>query len=656
MTVERNSARCGCYTFDTLATMVVRLLLIALLSAAPAFSQEAVKNRAPLAPNVFNTLPLTAVKPQGWLKRQLQIQAQGQTGHLDEFWPSLALDSGWLGGQGESWERGPYFLDGLVPLAWLLDSVELKGKAQRWVNWTLENQRPDGNIGPVKNTDWWPIFVQLKVLAQYQEATGDARVVPLMQKYFAYMSQHIDERPLKEWAIYRWGDQIYTIAWLYNRTGDASLLELAKKLSRQGYDWKAHFADFQYPGKVTPQQANLKTHVVNNAMAMKTSGVWSWFSRDKADREAIYQLLKVMDQHHLMPGGVHGGDEHYAGRSPVQGTELCAVVEGMYSLELMTGVTGDAAFGDRLERMAFNALPGTFDTQMWAHQYDQQPNQVMVDIQRRDWTTNGPEANLYGLEPNFGCCTANFHQGWPKFAANLWMGTADDGLAAIAYGPSEVTATVRGGVKVKITEETEYPFRETVRLTVAPAKAAEFALVLRVPAWATKAAIEVNGKAEPGVKAGTFHRISRRWSAGDKITLRFPMEVRVTRWYNQTAAVERGPLVFSLRIGQEWKKLRDRGPTADWAVYATSPWNYALVLEGIEAAEAPVGEYPFGADSPPVVLKAKGRKLPGWQIQNGSAAPPPQSPVATSEPLETIELIPYGAAKLRITEFPVAGK
>jgi len=636
------------------------ILAVFSLSAADLrpVDQPAVKNRAPLVAAAFNPLPLTAVKPRGWLRRQLEIQAHGQSGHLDEFWPSLTSDSGWLGGTGESWERGPYFLDGLVPLAYLLDSVELKAKVLRWVNWTLENQRPDGAMGPVKNTDWWPNFVELKVLTQYYEATGDTRVPALMRRYFAYMAKSIDERPLKEWAIYRWGDQVLTIAWLYNRTGDAFLLDLARKLSRQGYNWKGHFADFQYPGKVTKEQAQLKTHVVNNAMAIKTSPVYSLFSADRSDRDALYQLLKVMDEHHLMPNGVHGGDEHYAGRSPVQGTELCAVVEAMFSLELATGITGDAALGDRLEKMTFNALPAAFDTQMWAHQYDQQPNQVLVDIQRRDWTTNGPESNLFGLEPNFGCCTANFHQGWPKFAANLWMATAEDGLAAVAYAPSEVAAVVRGGVRVKITEETQYPFKDRVDLRVEPAKAATFPLLVRVPAWAEKAVVEVNGKAESGVRAGAFHRIERRWQSGDRVLLRFPMDVRVTRWHNNSAAVERGPLVFSLRVGEEWRKLRERGMTADWAVSPTTAWNYALVLGdgAFQVKEGAVGEYPFGGESPAVRIAAKARKVPGWEMQNGSAAPPPQSPVTTGEPVETVDLIPYGAAKLRITAFPVASR
>ena len=465
----------------------------------------------PLAPNAYNPLPLTSVKPRGWLLRQLRIQANGLSGHLDEFWPDLGANSGWLGGTGESWERGPYFLDGLVPLAYLLEDAGLIAKARKWVAWTLEHQRPDGAIGPPSNQDWWPNMIMLKALTQYQEATADARVIPLMERYFAYQASHLSERPLKSWAAFRWPDELLSVLWLYNRTGDAKLLDLARQLRSQGHDWEGQFAHFAFTGKMAQPNLTLATHVVNNAMALKTAAAWWLVTRDPADKAALYRQFREMDQYHLLPNGIHSGDEHYAGRDPSQGSELCSVVETMFSVENILAVTGDAAFGDRLEKVTYNPLPGTFSADMWAHQYDQQPNQVMCTLARRNWTNNGPDSNLFGLEPNFGCCTSNMHQGWPKFVASLWMATPDQGLAAMAYGPSEVTATVRGRVPVTIAEETGYPFRESIRLRVAPASPVAFPLELRIPAWADAARVSVNGQPQAGIRPGAFLRLERTW-------------------------------------------------------------------------------------------------------------------------------------------------
>jgi uncharacterized protein len=639
---------------------------LAAAPAAPAPPPPAwrtpVKNRAPLRPAAFTMLPLGSVKPTGWLRRQLEIQADGLTGHLDEFWKDVGPESAWLGGAGEGWERGPYFLDGLTPLAYLLDNPRLVAKVQKWVNWTLTHQRPDGYIGPEKNNGWWPRMIMLKVLAQYYEATGDQRVIPVLSRYFDYQRRTMATRPLETWARHRWGDQLLVVLWLYNRTGDAHLLELAHMLHDQGFDWKRHFTHFNYPNKMAKADCNQDTHVVNNAMSLKTFTAWWQVSGDQSDRASLTRELEVMDRYHGLPNGVHSGDEHYAGLSPSQGTELCAVVEAMFSLENDLAILGDAHLGDRLEKMAFNPLPGAFSGDMWSHQYDQQPNQVLCDINPRQWTNNGPESNLFGLEPNFGCCTSNLHQGWPKFAANLWMATPGGGLAAVAYAPSEATTTVRGGVPVTIREQTEYPFRSKIAFTILPRGPARFPLVLRIPSWAAGATVRVNGRALAGdapVRPGAWHTIDRLWRAGDQVELDLPMAVRVSRWYNNSVAIERGPLVYSLRIGEQWNKLRDKSPAADWEVKPTTAWNYALALDpaqpdkSVEVVELPLGALFFSPQSAPVELRVKARKLPAWNMANGSAAPPPQSPVSSAEPVETVTLVPYGAAKLRITAFPL---
>ena len=204
-----------------------------------------------LTGGAFQPLPLGEVRPLGWLRRQLRVQADGMGGHLDEFWPDVSATSGWLGGKGESWERGPYFLDGLVPLSVLLNDDVLKAKAQRFVEWTLTHQAVDGMIGPASNDDWWPRMVMVKALAQYQEATGDPRVIPVLTKYFRHQLVAMPRRPLKEWGRFRWQDEVLVIEWLYERTQDPDLLKLAALLKEQGYDWEASFVDFKYtePGR-----------------------------------------------------------------------------------------------------------------------------------------------------------------------------------------------------------------------------------------------------------------------------------------------------------------------------------------------------------------------------------------------------------------------
>jgi hypothetical protein len=624
------------------------------LGAHAAVQQEGASK---LAARAFVPLPLGDIKPAGWLKRQLRIQADGLGGHLDEFWPDVGANSGWLGGTGESWERGPYFLDGLIPLAYQLDDPTLKAKAQTFIDWALTHQAATGMIGPPRNDDWWPRMVMVKALAQYYEATNDTRVLPALHRYFAYQLAEMPKRPLQEWGKFRWQDEVLIIEWLYERSPSPDLLKLAELLRQQGYDWEAGFADFKYTSATKKEQMRMETHGVNNGQALKVAAVEYRLTGDISERTRYFKQLETLDTYHGLPNGMFSCDEHLAGLNPSQGTELCTVVETMYSMEAALATFGDAQIADRLEKITFNALPGTFTDDMWAHQYDQQPNQVQVGLNSKPWTTNGPESNLYGLEPNFGCCTANFHQGWPKFVSHLWMKTPDDGLVATLYAPCDVKTIIKG-TSVHIAVATDYPFNDSLEATITTGRPIHFPISFRIPAWADGATVKINGvAAQTAVTPGTYARIEREWKAGDVVALKFPMQPRVSRWFAQSIALDRGPLVYSLDLAGSWLKLRERGMTADWQVFPTRPWNYALVVneqsaQHLEVIEQLVGERPFASTTPAVQIRVRGKRLNEWLSEDGVAEPIPHSPVSSKEAEETLLLIPYGAAKLRVTAFP----
>ncbi len=406
-----------------------------------------------------------------------------------------------------------------------------------------------------------------------------------------------------------------------------------------------------------PPDVAMQTHGVNNAMALKASAVQWLLSKDPAARGGLLRQMRLLDQYHGIPNGMFSADEHFAGRNPSQGIELCAVVETMFSLEQGMAILGEPQLGDRLERIAYNALPGAISADAWSHQYDQEPNQILCTLARRPWSTNGPESNLFGLEPNFGCCTANMHQGWPKFAASLWMADGKGGLAAIAYAPCQVQTIAGQKTRVVIEEETEYPFGEEVILHVSPDSPVEFPVHLRIPEWAQGARVRANKTSEP-CEPGKFLTVARRWKRGDRVELRFPMQPRITRWYQDSMAVERGPLIFALDLHGEWRKLRPRGMTADWEVYPQSQWNYALDVNEQSAASAlqvraeKVEDNPFALEHVPVRVTVRGRQIPEWKMEDNVAAAPPQSPVTTDAPEEALTFVPYAAAKLRITAFP----
>jgi uncharacterized protein len=616
-----------------------------------------------LLPRAFDPLPLGQVKPSGWLERQLRLQAAGLSGHLDRFWPDVAR-SRWIGGDAEGWERGPYWLDGAIPLAHLSGDGALIARTTAWVDGILAGQHDDGWLGPRQDEtygyalDPWPVFIVFKALVGHAGATGDARVAPAMLRFTRRLGALLEAEHLRSWAHYRWADMVLSLHWLFERTGEEWVLDCAARLQQQGFDWYALSQRYPFRYRSRREECDLRTHVVNNAMGVKAAGVWQRQSHDPRQRAGMLGLIDVLDRYHGQANGMFSGDEHLAGRQPFQGTELCAVVEFMYSLETLIAISGSAALADRLELVAFNALPATLSPDHWSHQYDQQVNQVVCHVtEDRVYTSNGPDANIFGLEPHYGCCTANLHQGWPKFAASLVMRSSDGGLAVAAYAPCTAETDIEGQV-VRLEVVTDYPFRETVKLRLTGSSTEPVPLHLRVPAWCTGASLRGVDGSEVYLSAG-FQVVRVVPADAAELQLTLPMRPRVIERDPAGASIYRGPLLFGLRIEEDWRRIGGQSPHDDWEVHPRSPWNYGVVLDrerpeaSLRFEDRPLAEQPFSPDGAPAIAHVNGARLDDWTLEHGAAGPLPVGMTCRPGSQEPLTLLPYGATNLRIAQFPL---
>lgn len=619
----------------------------------------------------YEELQLGSISPQGWLRENLELQRDNISKNMDETYPQvMGPRNGWLGGDGDQWERGPYWIDGLLPLAYILDDESLKAKVQPWVEWALASQREDGNFGPCTDyenepgiqrdnaLDWWPRMVVLKILQQHYNATGDERVLPFMERYFHYQLMMLEQKPLDYWTFwsrFRHADEMNVALWLYRKTGDDKLLQLADVLHSQGFDFVKYFNEegISVPGSI---------HCVNLAQGLKEPVIYWAASGDPALLAATDKLFADMPRFISYPTGMFGGDESLRDNDPTRGSELCSAVEFMYSLEEMMKITGNPFYAEYLERITFNALPTQISKDFRLHQYYQQTNQVSISYGNHNFTTmQEGTANLMGFLTGYPCCLSNLHQGWPKFTQNLWVRSRDGGLAALAYSPCEVNTEV-GGVKIGIKEITDYPYEETIRMEVTPASEVRFPLHLRIPSWTSAPQVKVNGKDVAEVRGGEVLVLERQWKSGDVVELHFPMKVSVSRWFENSATIERGPLVYALDVKGRWEKKVNHNPSRKgqeyWEVKAVSPWNYSLVQADIEKPEE---SFIYNEEDGSIIARAA--RVPHWTEVNGDAAPLPYTPVRQygtymgyghqTGPIETIRLIPYGETTLRIAEFPV---
>lgn len=655
-----------------------------------------VGNRPPLLPNPLIKLPPGNVRPKGWLLRQLVLMGTGMVGRLPEVSAFCRPEnSAWMHPERRDlrgWEEVPYWLRGLVVLGYLLKAAEpeeagelgeeIEEEARRWIKAALAGQEPDGYFGPRAlkkkhggRPDLWAHVLVLYVMRSFYEATGDGRVLPFMARFCLWLSSLPPGDLLAGyWPSVRGGDLLQSLHWLYNRTGEPWLLELGKTVHGRTAGWAQKIASH---------------HGVNFAQGFREPAVFYLQSGDPKHLEAAKRnYRRFMETWGQVPGGMYCADEGARGgyTGPQQASETCAMAEFMASHEHLLSITGEAVWADRCEDVAFNSLPAAVAPDFKGLRYFTASNQVRSDRHAK-WPAFQHYGTMHFSPWAHRCCQHNVSFGWPYYAEHLWMATRTNGLAAVMYAPCEVearvgdqapgrTVKIAPGRTVRIEEQTDYPFKGTVDFVIHAARPVRFPLLLRIPGWCRGAKAVVNGKAVHA-KAGpeTYLVIEREWKEGDRVRLDLPLEIRVRTWEKQRNAVsvDRGPLTYSLKIGERWERFgRQSKRWPEWEVFSTTPWNYGLVLDRknlsssftVVEKEGALAEQPFDPENAPVELKAKGRRIPAWRMHAGLAGPLQESPVRTGEPVasareahdEEITLIPMGCARLRITVFPVVGE
>lgn len=640
-------------------------------------------NRAPLSPTPFLGLPVGTVKPRGWLGVVLDRQRNGLNGKLGEISAWLQKsDNAWLSPDGKGawgWEEVPYWLKGYVDTGFILEDKNVEKDAQTWIEAVFASQKSNGNFGPVTLDDkgvedFWPKMIMIYVLESYYEHTSDRRVIELMTAFFRYQLDYPEEKFMRMyWQSRRIGDNLHSVLWLYNLTGEPWLIDLARKIHRCGMDWAPKDVS---AGRIMESMGDW--HNVNIAQGFREPAQYSQVSGFEKDKAASYDAFRTVRQlFGQVPGGMFGADENARPgyTDPRQAVETCGLVEQVNSDQEMLLITGDRFWGDHIEDVAFNMLPAAYMPDMKSLRYLTAPNMVLSDDQDHSPGIQNKGPFLMMNPFSSRCCQHNHGMGWPSLVKSLLMASSDRGLLAGVYVPFEASVFVGSGVPVKVGLETHYPFEETLVFSIDPDEPVAFPFYFRVPGWCRNPELSVNGKpiSLSGLSA-PYLKVDRLWRAGDRVQLRFPMEISQRKWEANkgSVSVDYGPLTFSLKIDEvytkadsiagaiwdsKWQPGADASKWPSFLIKPGSAWNYGLLMGStfkVERKAWPSDDFPWTLGSVPLSIKATGKQIPGWKLdEHGLCGVLPQSPVSSTELAENIELVPMGAARLRISAFPV---
>ena len=618
----------------------------------------------------FQETQITSIAPQGWLKEFLVRQNTGLTGHHDVLsYPfNTCLWAGMIprqGGHGCDWwryEQTAYLSDGMIRLGYLLNDPALIKDGRAGVEYVMAHPQKNGRLGYDFFTSQWPIAVYFRVIQAEYLATGNPEIIKALQTH--YLSYSKDDLIKGHRHIVN----IEGMLWTYGKTGDKRLLEMAETAYRA-------FAG-ELPMKDCASPKKIVIHGVTYMEKAKLPTILYIYTGKQEYLDAALNALRKLDRDHMLPDGVPSSNEYLCGKDPLQSHETCDISDYTWSAGYMLMATGDATWADHIERAIFNAGPGCVSKDFKNLQYFSSPNQVIAagDSNQNKYF-HGSTWMAYWPCHETECCAGNVHRFMPNYAARMWMRDNLGGLVAAFYGPSVKTLALDGGKQIlKVTEETNYPFSDTITFRFETPERVKFPFSFRIPAWCQAPGVTINGEAYQGeLKPGTFVTLNREVAPGDVIKLQLPMPVRLQNWERYGVMVERGPLLFAYPVPEKvtidtrtYANLRGKkSPSPDFPPLDLRPagaWNYALAAspetagKQFQMVETGATGYPFDPATIPVVIKVPAQKVPTWTLQENRFTPslPRPGHVACAPEAETITLVPYGSTRLRLAVFPSA--
>jgi hypothetical protein len=683
-------------------------------------SAEKSTDLAPRSPFAeFSELPIRSIQPQGWLKAYLEKQRDGITGHLDKTGGFPFDTDGWAAPEISdaahnpyTYEQTGYWIDGMIRCGYLIQDDKLINKATRQTDYVLEHPDSDGYLGPLilKSKSRWPHVVFFRALFAEWSATGDRHILSAIKRHFLSSPY--------PYTLGREACSIEAILWTYDRERDSALLNLAQDVYRK------FETSFEVNGVSPAMYCDGKpsdAHGVSYNEMAKLGAMLYMQTGQKDFLNVSVQAYRKLDAFHMLVDGVNSSSEETREVTPLESHETCDIADYTWTVGYLLMATGNADYADKIERACFNAAPGAVSEDFSLLQYFSCPNQVIAAHNtNHNVYFRGDRTMAFATAHIAACCSGNVNRIMPNFASRLWMKDKDNGLVAALYAPSQVKHLVgKQQQEVTITERTRYPFSDRIVFAMSMKEDCEFPFTVRIPSWCNRASVLVNHQPlDQQLQAGTFVKINRKFHNGDEVVVVLPQKIKTTDWPFDGIALERGPLVYSLKIEEEWEpsatsiesavkllgvyNLSSRYPgLLGHNVYPKSPWNYALDINAKNAASAiriTQNEWnedaPWSTSEPPIQLQVPARRVVGWDLdrpseivleggiddpgfvpkeydtkyddprwsRKGDFAFTPQLPTQSSAGIqiagetELVTLVPYGCAKLRLTIFPRANK